>query len=200
MDIESVTHAVVMKVGYHTDEELADIIVRKKAEDARGAFFWGYGGTVCHPLRQVAPFAREASIAGCRVHLLMSFTPSRHAATRRIAIDYSCDGREWMPLPPYALVTGSRFALVCRSLTAVSAEMHLDSYVVAVGPCHGRPASDYLRHRVDKACVERAPLGADQRESTTRIQVQYAAELVPPYAVLLRYANDHGHQQRQLRL
>ena len=52
--------AIVMKVGFHAGEEWNEIIARKQGEiSSTGVTFWGYGGSACHPLRQVQPFAHE---------------------------------------------------------------------------------------------------------------------------------------------
>src|SRR5438477_290714 len=48
-----------MKVGNHANETWEQILERKRKEyDRTGRTFWGYGGTTCHPLGVVQPFAR----------------------------------------------------------------------------------------------------------------------------------------------
>ena len=50
---------IFMKVGNHAGENFDAILARKNRErEQAGCIFWGYGGTVCHPLMQVQPFAR----------------------------------------------------------------------------------------------------------------------------------------------
>lgn len=52
----------------------------------------------------------------------------------------------------------------------------------AVGPKQGTPLGDYFRGRVDKACGRLAA----SRHTPDRRALVMRAELVPPYAVLLR--------------
>ena len=49
-----------MKVGLHAQESIEDIVKRKQREfEDTGSIFWGYGGSTCHPLTMVQPFAKE---------------------------------------------------------------------------------------------------------------------------------------------
>ena len=56
---------VYMKVGTHANEPLDQILDRKLKEiDEAGVAFWGYGGSTCHPVTTVQPFARTFAEEG----------------------------------------------------------------------------------------------------------------------------------------
>lgn len=176
--------ALFMKVGYHASEDLDSILRRKLLEEhTYGFFFWGYGGSVSHPTRQVIPFALGAVRRRMIPWLVLSMTPSRFDGESRSATEFSIDGSEWYAIPERTLVTGSRYALLCQRLEHVSFKINLSEYSVAVGPSKGRRVSEYLRARVDKACAYRRGEGA---ESSTMLMVSLRAQLMPPYAVLIR--------------
>lgn len=176
---------VIMKAGFHINETFEEIITRKQREEAiSGKVFWGYGGTVCHPLTQVIPFVEEAIQKYNAVPVLaLTFTRSPFATSFRTAGHYSVNGKIWNPLPYGVIVTSSRYAIVCRSLRRVDRELNLSEYEVAVGPSKGKPLSVYFRHRVDKACA----VFSEARTSTCKVlKINYVAEIVEPYAVCLR--------------
>ena len=200
MEVKSLQYILIMKVGFHTDETLEDIVSRKKKENLHGPFFWGYGGTVCHPKNQVQLFAEEAQARGQKVYLLMSFTPSKFTASPTVSSHYSADNVTWKPVPDYALITGSKYALVCRGIYEVNVEINLSEYVVGVGPNKGIRVPDYLRKRVDKACAIHKPLGDVQDTQERLLKIQYVSELVEPYAVFLRGDKPDEAVQRQLHL
>ena len=51
---------VFMKVGQHAGEDFESIIKRKTEEIKNtGMSFWGYGGPMCHPTKQIQPFAKS---------------------------------------------------------------------------------------------------------------------------------------------
>ena len=59
-------NVVLMKGGPHAGSGWRDIVDWKIGDlQAAGVTFWGYGGSVCHPTRQVQPFA-AASSGGAR--------------------------------------------------------------------------------------------------------------------------------------
>ncbi len=172
------SRVIVMKVGVHLGEPWEAIVERKRAEDrVAGIAYWGYGGSVCHPITQVQPFAEQ----GSPVEVLMIRTSSDFLGTSTPAVAASTDGRSWEPIPA-GVTTSGRYALVLRSLRATTDELDLGAYEVAIGPKEGTPVTSYLRGRVDKACarlvsVPRAP---------DRVPIVLRADLVAPYAVLLK--------------
>ena len=175
--------ALFMKVGYHVNEDLDEIILRKqKEEKACGVFYWGYGGNLCHPTRQVIPFAKNI-INEETLWLMMSITTSRFETTPNKATEFSCDGESWQSLPNQAVITGSRYALVCRKLERVNLLVNLSQYGVAVGPSKDRPISKYLRSRVDKACALRQP---NVEDTENYLPISFCAQIVYPFAIFVR--------------
>src|SRR5262245_53456497 len=84
---------VYMKVGTHAQEKLADIVSRKRREIEEAGFaLWGYGGSTCHPLSMVQPFAREFVKKSGRIYLCMQPMDSKHFAEKLRASKFSVDG------------------------------------------------------------------------------------------------------------
>lgn len=182
------TGILFMKVGTHAQESLADIIERKSREiEETGYAMWGYGGNTCHPRTMVQPFARDYEERKSPIYLCMQEMDSRHFAEPLRASEFSEDGLNWLKIPDTINVTGSRFALVLESLEAHESSLQLANARVAIGLSQGRPAAQYLKGQVDKACLEvlhtQIP-GENARE----IPIKIVAKLKPPYAVFLR---DH---------
>jgi len=172
------SRVIVMKVGVHLGEPWQAIVERKLAEErAAGVAYWGYGGSVCHPLTQVQPFAEH----GSSVSVLMIRTRSDFLGNSTPAVASSVDGRSWEPIPA-GVTTSGRYALVLRSLREVAENLDLGAYEVAIGPKEGTPLASYLRGRVDKACARLASIP----RSPDRLAVVLRAELVAPYAVVLK--------------
>jgi hypothetical protein len=176
---------IFMKVGLHAQEELDEIIERKRREyENAGMIFWGYGGNTCHPSRHVQPFVIEQEQAGQTVTLVMHKMNSRHAAEPRIAQEYSNDGVDWVPVPRGIQVRGSRYAMVLDELEIAEFDLDLRAASVAVGAKRGSPAADYIRGHVDKACL----VYTGQREGPVADQkaIGLIARVKEPYAVFLR--------------
>lgn len=171
---------IYMKVGTHATEDLASIIERKREEiDAAGFSMWGYGGGTCHP-RSVRPFVEQTVSEGRRILLVMQPMTSRHRRPPISATEFSVDGVTWQPIPAGIDVKSSQFALCLRTLDSVDAELALGDTEVAFGRSVGRIGTDYIKGRVDKACLEVvSTTGTDPR------RIEYAAELVKPYAVFV---------------
>ena len=172
------SRVIVMKVGVHMGEPWEAIVERKLGEErAAGVAYWGYGGSVCHPITQVQPFAEH----GSSVAVLMIRTRSDFLGNSTPAVAASVDGGSWEAIPA-GIATSGRYALILRSLREVSEEIDLGAYEVAIGPKEGTPLASYLRGRVDKACARLAaiPRGSD------RLRVVLRADLVAPYAVVLK--------------
>ena len=170
-----------MKVGTHASEELSDIIARKRAEiEAEGMAFWGYGGNTCHPSSIVRPFAMGS--AGPIVLAMQPMT-SNHFAVPVRADEYSEDGVKWKEVPKGINCVGSRYALLVDSLTEVDDVVDLSRTRVAVGPSRGKVGANYIRGRVDKACLEVTDEPAGDPKV---VDIKLQANLVAPYAVFLR--------------
>jgi hypothetical protein len=177
---------IYMKVGVHAKETLEDILVRKHREiEQAGVAFWGYGGSTCHPLTAVQPFAKEVTDRGTTIRLLMQEIDSHHFADQVRAASYSENGVEWKTVPKPINVLGSRYALVLGDLEEIDLNVELAKTRVGVGRLAGAPGSEYVRGRVDKACLIYAPTGAVAGLAEP-ISLRLSARLVPPYAVIMK--------------
>lgn len=178
---------IFMKVGTHAQESLEEIIDRKRKEiEDAGYALWGYGGNTCHPLTRVQPFAREFVERSGVIYLCMEPMRSSHYAQPVRANESSADGISWSEIPPEINVLGSRHALAIRDLRLERFRLPLAATRVAIGTQAGRPGDQYVTGRVDKACLEVVAEPADGAAAGTEKEIGLVAELVEPYAVLLR--------------
>ena len=177
---------VFMKVGRHAGEDFEEILARKRAEyESTGMIFWGYGGGTMHPIQRVQPFARMKIEQHVGLTLVMQGIDSRHPDTEAFAKEYSRDGINWVPVPEGILVRGSRYALVLDEIHEGDLGIDLGQYRVGIGPSAGRLATEYVKGRVDKACLEHIEGSVAGGESKV-VTVNPSAALKEPYAVLLR--------------
>jgi hypothetical protein len=178
---------IFMKVGNHAGEGWEDILTRKRKEiEKAGVSFWGYGGTTCHPINHVQPFARLSIRQQNGIFLVMQPINSNAQPDIVPARQYSADGIIWQPIPKDILVTGSRYALVLDEILPSDLELDLRSFEVGIGPSEGRPAEQYLRARIDKACLAKSNQSRLSVSTTGGRKIGYVAKLKEPYAVLLR--------------
>jgi hypothetical protein len=178
-----------MKVGNHAGESWEQILERKRREYQRtGQTFWGYGGTTCHPLSIVQPFARLAVKEQGTIMLVMHNFDSKAEPEIVPAKEFSSDGIHWLPIPEDIVVTGSRYALVLDEIRPGDLEVALYDYEVAVGPSAGKAAELYLQGHVDKGCFVRSQQSRGPEAERERLirKIGFSAELQEPYAVLLR--------------
>jgi hypothetical protein len=177
---------IFMKVGIHDGEDFECIVARKKEEISKtGMSFWGYGGSSCHPLRQVQPFAKQKREMGETIFLIMEEIHSNHQATNLVANEYSQDGINWSSIPDGIQVRGSRYALVLGEIQSSDLEIDLSRYNIAHGPSTGKIASNYIKGRTDKACIALRNSGISI-DSPVSKHISFMAPLVEPYAVLVR--------------
>lgn len=187
--IKSGAGILFMKVGTHAQEELGSIIERKRQEIADAGYsMWGYGGNTCHPTTMVQPFARRyAKPPAEPIRLVMQPMTSKHFAEQLRADEYSVDGLSWEEIPSAINVLGSRYALCIGSLAEVDEALPLRRTRVAMGNSKGRLGNEYVRGRVDKACLEVTDdQSQDDDYPAELLQIGLVAELVKPYAVFLR--------------
>ena len=180
---------IFMKVGTHANEDLTDIVARKQREiDEAGFGMWGYGGSTCHPSTMVQPFAQERTEAGGSIVLCMEPMISKHFAPPVRADEYSEDGLTWKPIDARINAVGSRYALLIESLDKVEFNLPLAQTEVAVGPSTGRVGGQYIKGRVDKAClvVRDQPARVNDPKHARTIPIRLTATLRAPYAVFLR--------------
>lgn len=184
---------IFMKVGNHANETWDRILERKRREfQQAGRIFWGYGGTACHPINQVQPFARLSIREGEQIELLMEPISSSADQDAVAATEYSEDGVEWREIPSGIVVTGSRYALILDEIKECDLTIPIERYQVGIGPSRGKSGADYLKGRVDKACLEILPTAATASRTGPSSMggagrlVKFRANLLDPYAVLLR--------------
>jgi hypothetical protein len=185
---ESVPDAFIfMKVGNHASENFYAILERKNHErELAGRIFWGYGGTACHPLIQVQPFAQlYIKEQGC-IYLLMEPIDSKADPDVDPAREYSGDGATWHSLPDGISVIGSRYALVLDEIEPATIEIDLEKYVVGIGHSRGKKASEYLQGWIDKGCLTVGSTSSFSSVPPLKKSIKFSAKLLEPYAVLLR--------------
>lgn len=169
---------ILMKYGYHANEEVDAIIKRKEKEIKDvGYCFWGYGGTLLHPLTQTQPFCKNK-----KVYLLLTKTPSKFENSAKRANYFSIDKIHYEKITKGINVLGSKHALVFKDLQKVDMEINLCDYEIGIGASLGKNLGDYFHGRVDKACA--VYKGKSQKEK--KIHIDYIAELVSPYAVFIK--------------
>jgi len=178
---------IFMKVGNHAGESFETILKRKRKEyDKTGKIFWGYGGTACHPVNQVRPFATLQTKKKDGIYLFMSFVSSSSDQGTLRAREYSVDGIDWQKIPNGIIVTGSKYALVLDEITETDLEIDMNQFIVGYGPSRDKKAVDYLKGRTDKACLIPDLYYKSNQEPIVK-KIEYQAKLQDPYAVLLRY-------------
>ena len=187
-----------MKVGTHANEDLEHIIERKTQEiEQTGYGLWGYGGNTCHPQTMVQPFAREHAVTGS-ILLVMEPMVSKHFAVTARADQFSVDGIHWEDIPLTINVLGSRFALVIKNLRREEFDLSLDRTWVAVGNSAGSPGGNYVKGRVDKACLLVG--GEDEHRGLEKtVPIGLVADVVDPYAVHLRNLVPTSREPAELR-
>ena len=177
-----------MKVGTHARESLEEIIARKtkEIEDA-GYAMWGYGGSTCHPVTMVQPFARTYMERAGAIYLCMQRVDSKHFAEPVRANQCSTDGITWKDIPTEVNVRGSRYALVIQDLRQQEFDVSLGHSSVAIGHSTGIAGDSYVQGRVDKACLE-ASAGIDSTDGNSpgRVHIGLVARIVEPYAVFVK--------------
>ena len=171
-------HIILMKYGYHASEEVDSIIKRKLLEiEEKGFCFWGYGGTLLHPLNQVQPFCEKE-----KVYLLLSFTNSKYFGDSMRANYYSSDKINYQKIPKEINVYGSKKALVFNNLKKVDFDINLYDYEVEIGNSKGKSLADYFKLRVDKVCA----VYKETSKIKKMVHIDYIAELVYPYSVFIK--------------
>ena len=179
-------YIIYMKYGVHTSELLPSIISRKTKEiEDTGLMFWGYGGTLCHPIKQIQPFVEMAVRENKSIYLVMSRTFSDHHGESSISKSYSIDGKNYYNMPNGVAVLGSKYALICNSFMECNFQLNLSDYNVAVGSNQGKRLSQFIRSRVDKGCGIRVK--RENFEDDKFVTITLIAELTPPFAALIAY-------------
>lgn len=171
---------IIMKCGTHATEKIEDILNRKKIEEENnGYIYWGYGGTLCHPINQVQPFCHHNK----KVYLLLTLTTSELNNIPKRANRYSIDKKMWHNINSSINVLGSKYALVIKNLQKCDFEINLSDYEIGIGKSVGKNLSVYLKGRVDKACAIKS--NKVQKQEERKIKITMIAELVSPYSVFV---------------
>lgn len=188
MENQALENIIFMKYGVHASENVESIIERKSKEcdGEKKIFWWGYGGSTCHPLTQVQPFVSECQRNGQKVYLVLSYTPSSNNNPAIRANEFSKDNKNWECIPNGINVYGSAHALVCTNFRKVDFTLDLSKYEVAVGGHKGEALSSYIGCRTDKGCAHMIHEAKDNTVEPEYAQIDYIAEIIDPYAVFLR--------------
>ena len=167
MNLENI---ILMKYGYHAKEDENTIIKRKQQEIMeKGYCFWGYGGTLLNPLKQVQPFSKNK-----KIYVLFVHTKSTYQNDGKLSLYYSINQKEYEPIPKKINVYGSKYALVFKDLKKVDFSINLNDYEIAIGPSKGKKLSQYFQGRVDKACAK----FKEKTDIEKNICIDYIAELL----------------------
>lgn len=207
-------HIVFMKAGEYCGEPLEHIIVRKKKEvEDCGMFYWGYGGTICHPTTQVQPFVQEMAEAGNHVYFVMTEIRSKPKKRKNSDEDEESPDKnpramKWsvargkkkklvdpVDVDPAINVYGSEFALVCGKPTPCDFDLDMRQCRqyrqsrIDVPPTEGKLLSECVTGSADKACAIWSPSNDPPMGESPRYikRITMIAPLIEPYAVFLEY-------------
>ena len=173
---------IIMKCGTHANEKIEDIFKRKKEEERKsGHIYWGYGGTLCHPLNQVQPFCSNNK----KVYLLLTPTNSELNNEPKKSNSFSTDNKIWESIDPNNNVYGSKYALVIKKLQKCDFEIDLNDYEIAIGNSKEKNLVDYLNGRVDKACATKRKSNNLSTKSK-KVKIVMIAELTDPYSIFVK--------------
>ena len=187
---------IFMKVGTHGGECLKDILDRKKIELKKAKMiFWGYGGTVLHPMNQVQPFVEKWKEESVCIEVLMEEINGDSKAgppagtAKQFAVSYKelvNDEGLWKRIPK-GIETGGEYALVLDEIRECKLELDLRDYEVGIGPSSKskKNAADYLSYKTDKGALVKARSTRNRPRESKRVQIKYRAYLKHPYAVFL---------------
>ena len=183
---------IFMKVGTHGGDSLKDILDRKKIELKKAKMiFWGYGGTVLHPMNQVQPFVEKWKKKSVRIEVLMEEIKgdSKSGPPAGTAKQFAVSDEECMKPIPNEICTGGKHALVLDEIRECKPELELDlrDYEVGIGPSSKgkKNAADYLSYRTDKGALVKASPRLNRPKESKCVRIKYRAYLKHPYAVFL---------------
>lgn len=177
--MENLENIIIMKCGTHASEKIEQIYSRKKQEEINiGYFYWGYGGTLCHPLNQVQPFCENKE----KVYLLLTPTISELNNEPNRSEKYSLDKIEWKNIDSAINVLGSKYAIVASKLQKCDFEIDLSDYEIAIGNSKGKKLGDYFKGRIDKACAIKT---FKKDNKIQKVKIVMIAELRYPYSVFV---------------
>lgn len=175
-----------MKAGPHSGYDLDEIFTMKKEEERlHGKFFWGYAGTLCHPIKIHAFVSQSLNEYGNAPMLVLTTTSSKYFSDLGTIKEYSLDGKDYWPLPAGVFLTGCTFVVIGTNLERVDFTVDLNRYNVADGKNVGRPLGHLIRYHVNKGCAILSPNRVVPIEPKYA-RVSYIAQLVTPYCAFVR--------------
>ncbi|MCX6168706.1 MAG: hypothetical protein NTX65_05180 [Ignavibacteriales bacterium] len=182
---------ILMKVGSHGAESFTEILNRKKSEHiSYGFMLWGYSGNLLNVIDTRKHFESKTKL-GNKFFIFMIETKSPFKNSPVRSKYFSLDKMRWFALPQNLFTTGCDKAIICRNLTKSNFQFDLSKYSVASGASKGKNASEYLKFRTDKACIELS--GHTDNSDPSFITVSWVAEILPPYAIHMK--KDETFQQ-----
>jgi len=100
---------------------------------------------------------------------------------------YSVDGISYRPIPEGICVTGSRYAIVLDEIIPEEFEIPFSAYEVACGMSRGKLANNYIKGRVDKACLDVNMNRLIDAEVDGQLKtVSFIAKMKEPFAVFVK--------------
>ncbi len=183
---------IFMKVVREYDGKTLDKIVERKQRELNdvGMTYWGYGGTILDPTKQVQPFVGRWFREQEPIYLLMHRTKGKFKseASPAKATRYSVakkDEKSWEDIPPGIHLQRTKCALVLDEIIELTPhqELNLRDYEVGIGPSCGNNAAEYLKAPNSKGCFVKA----ESRYLGPAVEacITYLARLKFPYAVFL---------------
>ncbi|KYC48205.1 MAG: hypothetical protein APG11_00566 [Candidatus Methanofastidiosum methylothiophilum] len=190
-DEEKYQAIILTKVGSHDNEDLRDILARKKNEDP---VWWGYNVIKINDNR-FENFLREAKDNNMDIHVLMIPIKKENPPYPKISeiefnilksvLEKRCTkykeekhGNAKM-IPENIVVTGSKWALVFNQFKDSNHKMHPSQYEV-YGDKDNKTLKEALKGRFDTSC---ALLNKNLETKDEPVEVLYEAVLTSPYKV-----------------
>ena len=182
---------IYFKIRSQAREDLPKIIDRKIDEFAKknnmDFTLFGYGGTICHPLKQVLPFINKYLSLKNRKYIIFDIVKGRATSNdKNCAKEFSEDGKMWLPIPKGICAIG-KYAFKIGEISPINLEIDLDKYSIGIGPNKGRRASDYIQNQRSRACLVLGNIKfGKQNLKPIKPERYYVCELKAPYAVFIR--------------
>ena len=195
MDSQPPKAFIFMKVKDYEEETLEGIVERKQRElNDVGMTYWGYGGTILDPTKQVQPFVGRWFSDQEPIYLLMHRTKGKFksGASPAKANQFSEDKKDkksWKDVRSGIHLPRTKCALVIDEIVELTPpqELNLRDYEVGIGPSCGDSAAEYQK-RSGKGCFVLAETVCDgpDDDGKYRACISYRIRLKRPYAVYIQ--------------
>jgi hypothetical protein len=177
---------LLMKAGPHSGYDLDEIFTMKKKEERlHGKFFWGYAGTLCHPIKIRSFVKKSLRDYNKTPALVLMTTSSKYFSNSPIIKEYSVDGKYYYPIPDGIILTGCTFVIIGKDLKKVNINIDLNKYYVADGKNRGKPLGECIRYHVNKGCAILSPHSITSTAPKYG-RISYIAQLAEPYCAFVR--------------